>query len=57
MKKIQKIINIIRLSRKNLPAGSKAEGVGLYYSSQRQGYGAALPVGFKSRAKSDYFYR
>lgn len=56
MKKIQKIISLMRASNKTNTLNKKTSG-SLYYASRSGAYAASLPVGFKSRSKSDYFYQ
>jgi hypothetical protein len=57
MKQIQKIINIIRYSEFIAEKTEKTRNTNLYLEKQRRQYVATVPVGFKSRTNSEFFYK
>lgn len=57
MKQIQKIINIIRYSEFIAEKTEKTRNTNLYLEKQRRQYVASVPVGFKSRTNSEFFYK
>ena len=57
MKQIQKIINTIRYSDFISEKYEKTRNTNLFLEKQRRQYVASVPVGFKSRTNSEYFYK
>ena len=57
MKQIQKIINTIRYSDFIAEKSEKTRNTNLFLEKQRRQYVASVPVGFKSRTNSEYFYK
>ena len=57
MKQIQKIINIIRYSDFIAEKSEKTRATNVFLEKQRRQYVASVPVGFKSRTNSEYFYK
>mgnify|MGYP003330710555 CR=1 FL=1 len=57
MKQIQKIINTIRYSQFIADKTEKTRTTNLFLEKQRRQYIASVPVGFKSRTNSEYFYK
>jgi hypothetical protein len=57
MKQIQKIISNLRFARQLSQKDNKKRETQLYLDQKRQQYLASAPVGFKTRANSDYFFQ
>ena len=57
MKQIQKIINTFRYSDFIAEKSEKTRNTNLFLEKQRRQYVSSVPVGFKSRTNSEYFYK